>query len=86
MRTTLSLDDDVAAMIAAEERRTHKSFKQIVNEALRRSLAPRGRRREQGYEVPVHKARLAAGIDAAGFNRLADEFEQDGQLGRLTNK
>jgi hypothetical protein len=40
MRTTLSLDPDVAAMLAAEQERTKKPFKQVVNEALRGGLTP----------------------------------------------
>lgn len=39
MRTTLTLDDDIAARLQAESRRTGRSFKQIVNEHLRMSLA-----------------------------------------------
>ncbi len=38
MRTTLTLDDDVAAKLQAEVRRTGKSFKEVVNEHLRISL------------------------------------------------
>lgn len=43
MRTTLTLDEDVAAKLKAEARRTGRSFKDTVNEALRRALlqAPR---------------------------------------------
>jgi len=38
MRTTLTLDDDVAARLRAEARATGKAFRQIVNEALRIGL------------------------------------------------
>jgi hypothetical protein len=38
MRTTLSLDEDVAALIEGERKRTDKSLKDIVNTALRRGL------------------------------------------------
>jgi hypothetical protein len=41
MRTTLTLDDDVAAKLKAESRRTGRPFRDIVNEALRRGLAQR---------------------------------------------
>jgi len=43
MRTTLTLDDDVAARLKAEARRTGTPFKTVVNEYLRAALA---RRRE----------------------------------------
>ncbi|MBS0367421.1 MAG: DUF2191 domain-containing protein [Proteobacteria bacterium] len=45
MRTTLTLEDDVAARLQAEARRTGQPFKVIVNQHLRRSLAQRTRAR-----------------------------------------
>jgi hypothetical protein len=48
MRTTLTLDDDVAALLEKMRRAKGLSFKQIVNEALRAGLrqltTPRPRR------------------------------------------
>jgi hypothetical protein len=41
MRTTLTLDDDVAAKLKAESRRAGRPFRDVVNEALRRGLAQR---------------------------------------------
>lgn len=41
MRTTLTLDDDVAAKLKAESRRVGRPFKDIVNETLRNGLAAR---------------------------------------------
>ena len=41
MRTTLTLDDDVAAKLKAESRRAGRPFKEIVNETLRSGLAGR---------------------------------------------
>jgi hypothetical protein len=41
MRTTLSLDDDVAAKLKAESRRASRPFREIVNETLRRGLENR---------------------------------------------
>jgi Ribbon-helix-helix protein, copG family len=48
VRTTLTLEDDVAARLQAEARRTGKSFKALVNEHLRRSLAQRTRAKQIG--------------------------------------
>ena len=39
MRTTLTLDDDVAAKLKAEQRRAGRTFREVVNEALRQGLA-----------------------------------------------
>ena len=41
MRTTVTLDDDVAAKLKAESRRAGRPFKAIVNETLRSGLASR---------------------------------------------
>jgi hypothetical protein len=43
MRTTLTLDEDVATKISAEARRSGRSFKQVVNDTLRMGLAARSR-------------------------------------------
>jgi len=37
-RTTLTLDDDVAARIEGEVRRTGRPYRAVVNDALRRGL------------------------------------------------
>jgi len=41
MRTTLTLDDDVAAKLRAEARRSGRPFREVVNEAIRRGLMNR---------------------------------------------
>jgi hypothetical protein len=40
MRTTVTLDDDVAALIESERARTGESFRSVVNRLLRRSARP----------------------------------------------
>ena len=42
MRTTLTLDHDVAAILERRRRAEDKSLKQLVNEALRRGLKDGG--------------------------------------------
>ena len=39
MRTTVTLDDDVAAIIETEKRRTGESFRKTVNRLVRRGAA-----------------------------------------------
>jgi hypothetical protein len=38
MRTTLTLDDDVAAKLKTESHRARRPFREVVNETLRRGL------------------------------------------------
>ncbi len=53
MRTTLSLDDDVAAMLKRVMEKKKSSFKEVVNEALRMGLAgiTAPRRRSRNYRT-----------------------------------
>ncbi|MGH8608611.1 MAG: DUF2191 domain-containing protein, partial [Gammaproteobacteria bacterium] len=51
MRTTLTLDDDVAAKLKAESRRAGRPFRDIVNETLRRGLANRRVTSRQVFKV-----------------------------------
>lgn len=83
MRTTLTLDADAVRLIEAEVRRQSSSFKQVVNDAIRRGLAggPKtGRPRAKHRTFP---SRLAAGVDTKGFNRLVDELDVEGRLVKL---
>jgi Ribbon-helix-helix protein, copG family len=61
MRTTLTLDDDVAARIERLRRARDESFKEIVNDALRRGLqdmsAPE-RKRKPFRTQPIHGVKL----------------------------
>lgn len=77
-RTTLTLDDDVAARLDDEAHRQRKPFRDVVNEALRRGLAGGARvRKLPPYRVKVHQSGLMPGVDPLGFNRLADELENE---------
>jgi predicted transcriptional regulator len=80
MRTTLTLDDDVAVLLQEAAHRTRSSIKQIVNTALRAALSPPAAQRPP-YREHVHHAELAPGLDLAGFNKLADELEDEAIIG-----
>ena len=74
MRTTLTLDPDVARMLEEEAHRRRLSFKEVVNDALRRGLSRRSEKAPR-FRVTPHVSKLQPGIDRASFNRLADELE-----------
>lgn len=80
MRTTLTLDDDVALLLQEAAHRTRTPVKHIVNAALRAALSPPATERAP-YRETVHHAELAAGLDLTGFNKLADELEDDAIIG-----
>lgn len=83
VRTTLTLDADVARRLTDEVHRQRRPFKQVVNDALRRGLSPRLADADvPAYRTVPHRAKLRAGFDPAGFNRLADELEDDAVLAK----
>ena len=85
MRTTLTLDPLVARLVEEEMHRARKSFKQVVNEGLRRGLEPRARRTAaKAYRVRPHAARLLPGIDRGRLNALVDELDDRAILARVS--
>lgn len=76
VRTTLTLDDDVARLVEDAVHRERRPMKQIVNDALRQALAPLAPRQEP-YHLTPHESALRPGFDLAGFNQLADELEDE---------
>lgn len=83
MRTTLTLDPDVARMLEEEVHRQRKAFKEVVNDALRRGLAPGvSERAPQPYRLKPHRAQLLPGFDRSSLNRLVDETEDQAILAK----
>jgi len=67
--------------------RERRPFKAVLNDALRRGLSPRARGRPAApYRVTPHQTELVAGFDPLGFNRLADELEDDATLRKATGR
>jgi hypothetical protein len=71
MRTTLTLDDDVAVALERLRRQRDAGLKELVNEALRRGLrdmSTRPKRRE-----PVRTRSVALGrLQIAGIDSIAE--------------
>jgi hypothetical protein len=84
MRTTVTLDPDVARLLKEEEARRRTSFKEVVNDAIRRGLAPHARARPaSAFAVRPHRTTLRPGHDPSGFNRLADELEDEALIDKV---
>jgi hypothetical protein len=78
VRTTLTLDPDVAERLDQELRRSGKGLKAIVNEALRLGLGLKGKPvRAPRFEVRPHAFGFKAGVDLDRLNQLADELESE---------
>jgi hypothetical protein len=78
VRTTLTLDPDVARLIDEAVHRERRPMKQVVNDALRRALAPEGR--HEPVRLVAHVSAVRPGIDVARLNQLADELDDEAIL------
>jgi len=77
MRTTVTLDPNVHAELEAYARARHASFKQAINDVLRRGLAAPDALRSEPFAVHAHHAVFLPGVDPARLNQLLDELEVD---------
>jgi hypothetical protein len=77
VRTTLTLDPDVVRLIEDAVHRERRPTKQVINDALRRALAPPPGSRSEPYRLIPHDSQLRPGLDLTGFNKLADELEDE---------
>jgi plasmid stability protein len=76
MRTTLTLDDDLAKQLQERARRGGESFKQVVNETLRRGLRPeKAIPRLPRFEVKAKACGFQRGVDLLHLNQLSDDLE-----------
>ena len=80
MRTTVTIDADTAALLQEEVARTGLSFKQVLNSAVRRALAPR-----TGVSTvePIFQHPFPVSLN--NFNRLADEWDDEETLRELNS-
>jgi hypothetical protein len=76
MRTTLTLDDDVAAKLAAETRRSGQPFKQVVNACLRMALnAKRQTASAPTFVVKTRPLDPVPGVSFDNVEALLDQLE-----------
>jgi hypothetical protein len=77
MRTTLTLDDDVAAKLKAESRRAGQPFREIVNEVLRQGLDSRRiTSLRQAFEVTARDlGDLKPGLSLDNVAELIEQVE-----------
>lgn len=78
MRTTLTIDDDLAGLLKRRARELGVPFKEAVNRTIRAGLgeAAKPRRRAAPKTVP-HSFGFRPGIDLDKLGQLADELEAE---------
>jgi hypothetical protein len=77
MRTTLTLDPDVAERLRQETASGRRSFKAVVNERLRIGLGIVPKRSRRKFRVEPHRSAYQPGVDSAKLNQLVDELEAE---------
>jgi len=77
MRTTLTIDDDVAfGLKRMQESERGKSFKEVVNEVLRRGLtSPKLRQGRKKFKVKAFPLGLREGLNLDNIEELLDQVE-----------
>jgi hypothetical protein len=76
MRTTLTIDDDLAGLLKRRSRELGLPFKDVVNRTLRAGLGEQGKPcRRAAPKTVSHAFGFRPGIDLDKLNQLADELE-----------
>ncbi len=83
MRTTLTLDDDIADALRERARLTDTPFKQVVNDVLRRGMSLRiGEAARPEYSVVPKHGGFAPGVDPLRLNQLNDQLASEEFVGK----
>lgn len=75
MRTTLSIDSDVAERIRQELRSGKRSLKAVINDRLRAGFGMVPHAPRSTFRVEPHSSDYLPGIDTAKLNQVLDELE-----------
>lgn len=75
MRTTVTIDADVAALLREEMEKSRLPFKQVLNQAIRRGLRTGTDGQTCVVQVRPHDFDFKPGIDLDRLNQVADELE-----------
>ncbi len=86
MRTTVTLDRDVEGMLREAMHRSRSGFKQTLNAAIRAGLGQKTARASRPFVLKARPLGLRAGLDPAGFNKLADDLEVDAFLAKSRSR
>ena len=82
MRTTLTIDADTEALLREEVARTGLSFKEILNQSVRKALAPRP---EKIQIKALFPAPFPVSLTDQSFNQLADQWDDENTVQELNS-
>ncbi len=75
MRTTLTLDDDVAAKLKEEMRCSGRSFKETVNAVLRNGLNTPKKNKISAFKVNPKNFRPRTAVDYDNIGKLLEQID-----------
>jgi len=79
MRTTLTIDDDLAGLLKRRARELGVPFKEVINRTLRAGLGEQAKPRQRAAPKTIpHAFGFRPGIDLDKLNQLVDELEAEG--------
>ena len=78
MRTTLTLDDDLAGLLKRRARELGIPFKEAVNRAIRAGLSEAAVRRHPAPKTIPHSFGFRPGVDLDKLGQIVDELEAEG--------
>jgi len=78
MRTTVTLDPDVEQLVVDAMQRFRQSFKEVLNQAIRKGLSDLAASPDEPpFVVSARPMGMLAGVDIGRLNQVADELEAD---------
>lgn len=79
MRTTLTLEDDLAMKLKELARSTDRKFKEVVNDAIRKglSLGEPPPADQERFVVRARACGFRTGVDPTKLNQLYDDLEME---------
>ena len=84
MRTTLTIDDDLAGLLKRRARDLGLPFKEVVNRTLRAGLGEEAKPRKRSVpKVIPHAFGFKPGIDPNKLNQLVDGLEAEAYAASL---
>jgi hypothetical protein len=84
MRTTLTIEPDVAQQIRRRIAQKKCTLKQVVNEALRAGLSSTEKECKVRFKVEPHSFQFKPGIDTNKLNQLLDDLEAEEFLKKMS--
>jgi hypothetical protein len=84
MRTTVTLDDDLATQLQDLSARLRKPFKTVINDTIRKGLDASGKQPKiKPFKIKSWNLKLRPGYEGVNFNHLATELEDEAIIEKL---